>query len=281
MARGPSIQLTVLSNRSRSPSSAETSLPNPGVVGHHPRAGFPARTTYPGAFFTLPSTRRPSHRRRCRRRRCPPGSSPASRRTRRHSWNLVCTFILPPSTFPLPTSRSFALFLHLSLFLFSSFDLLCLSPPPALPPLFDSLSQLEWHGTAGNKWPLMDFLDVRSRAAELRCSQECSPGPPKYGGTLNYWNRWLSSHLSLSLSPPASLANVWQITAARSYRRRWKLFSSFSEAGGAFATNFSSSPIIRATSQWPRAYARSFSWLAFSHSQWIFKLSSRISPSGA
>lgn len=39
----------------------------------------------------------------------------------------------------------------------------------------------------------------RADAAELRCSQEC-PGPRKYGGTLNYRNRWLSSHCCLSFS---------------------------------------------------------------------------------
>lgn len=93
---------------------------------------------------------------------------------------------------------------------FTPFDvpppLLHLSLPPFFLPfsrsisrLFDSLSQSEWHGAVGNKWPLMDFLDVRSRA-ELRCSQECL-GPRKYGGTLNYRNRWFSSlPLLLSLS---------------------------------------------------------------------------------
>jgi len=138
-----------------------------------------------------------------------------TKRTRRHSRNLVCTFILPPSTFLLRSSI-FPFFFSLS-FTFS------------LPyRLFDSLSQSEWHGTVENKWPLMDFLDVRSRAdadaAELRCSQECL-SPRKYGGTLNYRNRCSSSRLSLYLplsfflSFPSFL-NVQQITAARPYRCR-------------------------------------------------------------
>lgn len=100
-----------------------------------------------------------------------PGLSLESKRTRRHSRNLVCTFILPPST-SLPRSFPFLFFSSLSFAL----------PLPRGCRLFDSLSQSEWHGAVGNKWPLMDFLDVRSRAdadaMELRCSQECL-GPSK------------------------------------------------------------------------------------------------------
>lgn len=112
---------------------------------------------------------------------------------------------------PFDVPVSFSLSLPLSSFYFSFFfilfpSLLRFSSPSLVPlPPFAlrfAVARVA-RRTAGNKWPLMDFLDVCARAAELRCSQA---GSRKYGGTLNYRNRCLSLFLLYSISLALSIS---------------------------------------------------------------------------
>lgn len=171
----------VLSSRAPlRPGSPESPfVANPGVAGRHPHE-FLGAHDLPRRILYSPISATPRRRRRRRR----PGLGSQDRSARRHSWNLVCTFILPPSTF-----LSRPPFLLFSFFFYFS----ALPSSPALRSAVAGVARR----TAGNKWPLMDFLDVCARATELRCSQT---GPSKYGGTLNYRNR-CSPPLSLSLFP--------------------------------------------------------------------------------